>query len=273
MTARSRSRGARTAATTPRGPGLALNVGNSRVAIGVFGADGHLVATFRLSSKVDRTEDELETAVAGFLAPFGDLLPGGWCGIASVVPARTQAFVSLAAGWTRGDPVQVSGTDVPGLRMDVPDPGSVGADRVANAVAAAARGVLPCIVVDLGTATHFEVIAPGPRFLGGLIAPGVALGAEALFAGAARLAAVELARPPRVIGRTTQECLQTGLYLGALAQLEGLVRQVRAELGVPAPVLVTGGLAPLLAPGSRLLRHVVPELTLEGIALLASRPR
>jgi type III pantothenate kinase len=164
--------------------------------------------------------------------------------------------------------------------MDVPEPASVGADRIANAVAAAGRSRLPCIVVDLGTATHFEVVTDGPTFAGGIIAPGALTAADALFTGTARLAAVEFERPAHVLGRTTRECVQSGVFHGAIAQIEGLITALRRELvsslsaagGTGKPgVLATGGLAPLLAPESRLLRRVIPELTLEGIALLAAR--
>lgn len=277
------------------GPGLAINVGNTRVALGVFGDEG-LRDTFRLSSRVDRTFDEVANLLAAFLRQHGDVLTGGWAGVASVVPSRTSAYVELAARSTGREPYEVRGGDAAGLLMDVPEPDSVGPDRIANAVAAAERGPLPCIVVDLGTATHFEVVTPGPTFAGGLIAPGVLTAADSLFAGTARLAAVEFERPHRVLGRTTRECLQSGIYYGALAQIEGLVRTLRRELGAgeggavgagssrsskPArpsakarrkfTVITTGGLAPLFAPSSSLLRNVVPELTLEGIALLAAR--
>ena len=265
------------------GPGLAINVGNTRVAFGVFGAEG-LRGTFRLSSGVDRTADEALATVAAFLGPHADLLAGAWAGVASVVPARTAPYLALAAQWTGQEPYQVRGDDVSGLAMDVPDPASVGADRIANAVAAPLHASLPCIVVDLGTATHFEVVLAGPTFVGGIIAPGVLTSSEALFRGTARLAAVELERPARALGRTTRESLQSGVFYGAVAQIEGLVARLRRELSELYPearasgdrrgaaqVLVTGGLAPVLAPGSPLLRRVVPELTLEGIGLLASR--
>ena len=271
----------RPAPLTIAGPGLAINVGNTRIALGIFGPDG-LIDTFRLSSRVDRTEDEVSATVSAFLGPHAELLAGGWAGVASVVPARTASYLALASRWTGREPYPVRGDHVPGLVLDVPDPGSVGADRIANAAAAAERSPLPCIVVDLGTATHFEVVTEGPTFAGGIIAPGVLTASDALFAGTARLAAVEFERPSRILGRSTRECLQSGIFHGALAQIEGLIVALRRELAEAGragsgrssgkiPILTTGGLAPVLAPESRLLREVVPELTLEGIALLAFR--
>ncbi|MCA9754162.1 MAG: type III pantothenate kinase [Candidatus Eisenbacteria bacterium] len=308
----------RKVAAEAAGPGLAINVGNTRVALGVFGPNG-LLGTFRLASRIDRSADEVQGLVTPFLEPFAPLLDGAWCGVASVVPARTPRYQALARSWTGSEPYLVRGDRAPGLFVDVPDPAAVGGDRIANAAAAGEWSSLPCIVVDLGTATHLEVVTSGPTFIGGVIAPGVSTAAEALFTGTARLAAVELEMPEHVLGRTTRECLQSGIFHGAVAQIEGLVRAVRKELveqgyagsgrqaasgrasaekasserapsaraakGRPAKaasapkgrsgqavsVLTTGGLAPVFAPESSLLRRVVPELTLQGIAILARR--
>ncbi|MEZ4648948.1 MAG: type III pantothenate kinase [Candidatus Eisenbacteria bacterium] len=300
----------RKVAAEAAGPGLAINVGNTRVALGVFGPNG-LLGTFRLASRIDRSADEVQGLVTPFLEPFAPLLDGAWCGVASVVPARTPRYQALARSWTGSEPYLVRGDRAPGLLVDVPDPAAVGGDRIANAAAAGEWSSLPCIVVDLGTATHLEVVTSGPTFIGGVIAPGVSTAAEALFTGTARLAAVELERPEQVLGRTTRECLQSGIFHGAVAQIEGLVRAVRKELvdqgyagsgraaaggatgkaasrraakakgaqaaetkgrnGQAVSVLTTGGLAPVFAPESTLLRRVIPELTLQGIAILARR--
>ena len=129
------------------------------------------------------------------------------------------------------------------------DPSSVGADRIADAVAVAALYELPAIVVDLGTATTFDVVMPGPRYVGGVIAPGILTSAEELFRRGARLAKVELDLPPRVVGRTTEQSIQSGVLYGAAGQIDGIVGRIRARDGNPGPTVVaTGGLAGVLAP-------------------------
>lgn len=256
--------------TDERPGGMAVNIGNTRIALGVYRGDT-LVHSFRLSSRQERTEDEIRALLDGILSPFTDVVDGGWAALSSVVPARTNTFIRLLRDWTGTEPLVVTGENVPGLQVDVPEPAMVGSDRIVNAVAAAEISRLPCIVVDLGTATNIEVVGEGPRYLGGIIAPGIVTAAEALFQGTARLGAVELNRPDRVIGKTTRECLQSGVVLGAVAQIDGLVAAIRKELGSTAGVIGTGGLAAVLGPESKTIRRVVPELTLEGLRIVAER--
>jgi type III pantothenate kinase len=154
-----------------------------------------------------------------------------------------------------------------GVRLEVPDPSSLGADRIANA-AAVASGRLPAIVVDLGTATTFDVIRAGRRYVGGAIAPGIRTSSEELFHRAARLAKVEIRKPARRIGRTTEESIQSGVYYGAIGTVDGIVRRLEAELGRPARVIATGGLAPLVAGGSETIQEVDAALTLRGLLVI-----
>jgi type III pantothenate kinase len=160
----------------------------------------------------------------------------------------------------------------PGVKTGLPilyeNPHEVGADRIVNAVAAVHRYGAPVIVVDFGTATTFDVVGPKGEYLGGVIAPGLGISAEALFARAARLSRVDVRKPSRVIGRTTEESVQAGLFLGYIALVEGVVKRIRAELALEAPVIATGGLAPVFHTELSMLAGVEPDLTLEGLRLI-----
>ena len=151
---------------------------------------------------------------------------------------------------------------------DYPNPREIGSDRVADAVAARELFGAPVIVVDFGTATNIEVVDKQGRFLGGIIAPGVQTGASALFSHATRLAAIDLVDPRHAIGRNTEEALQAGIVYGEADRADGLVRRVVEELGYDAPVVATGGLAPLIAEHSRTISAVQPDLTLVGLRLV-----
>ena len=151
---------------------------------------------------------------------------------------------------------------------DYPNPREIGSDRVADAVAARELFGAPVIVVDFGTATNIEVVDKQGRFLGGIIAPGVQTGASALFSHATRLAAIDLVDPRHAIGRNTEEALQAGIVYGEADRADGLVRRVAEELGYDAPVVATGGLAPLIAEHSRTISAVQPDLTLVGLRLV-----
>jgi type III pantothenate kinase len=153
------------------------------------------------------------------------------------------------------------------------NPHEVGADRIVNAVAAIERYGSPVIVLDFGTATTFDVVGPGGEYLGGVIAPGTGVSAEALFEKAARLHHVDVRRPQRVIGRSTEQSMQSGLFHGYVALVEGMVRRIRDELGVEAPVVATGGLATVFEPELRFLQEVNSQLTLEGLWLLWEKNR
>jgi type III pantothenate kinase len=151
------------------------------------------------------------------------------------------------------------------------NPHDVGPDRIVNAVAATARHGCPVIVVDFGTATTFDVVTAAGEYAGGVIAPGVRLSAEALFRKAARLHRVDVRKPARVVGRNTEQSMQAGIYYGYLALVEGLVRRIEDELGSPAPVVATGGLAQLFAPDLSFVKEIDAGLTLEGLRLIWQR--
>jgi len=151
------------------------------------------------------------------------------------------------------------------------DPREVGPDRIANAVAARERYGAPCIVVDFGTSTNFDIVSAAGEYVGGVLAPGIEVSMEALFARAARLVKVDFSAPPSVIGKTTVAGLQSGMVYGFAGQVDGIVRRVRAEIGDTAPVVATGGLAELIAPHAETIDTVDPLLTLEGLRLVWDR--
>ena len=155
-----------------------------------------------------------------------------------------------------------------GVQIRYDDPREVGPDRIANAVGARDRYGPPCIVVDFGTSTNFDVVSPEGEYVGGVLAPGIEISMDALFARAARLFSVDFSAPATVIGKTTGSALQSGLVYGFAGQVDEIVRRIREELGVEAQAVATGGLADLIAPHSRIIETVDPFLTLEGIRLI-----
>jgi len=261
---------------------LAVDVGNSHTVLGVFAGE-RLEQLFRVTSGIPRTGDELRPLVESLVAPYRDGLARSRRSIvSSVVPALTAAWEELLVSLLGAAPVLVSSRLDLGLELAVPDPASVGTDRVANAVGVAAHYPLPAIVVDLGTTTNFDVVVGAgtkvgsvrvkqPAYIGGAIAPGITTSAEELFRRGARLAKVEIVRPDHAIGRTTQECIQSGVFLGAVGQIDGLVGRIARELDSAPSVVATGGLAESIARDSRAITAVDPALTLKGLRLIAER--
>ena len=251
---------------------LAVNVGNTNTGLGVF--DGaELRWHWRISTQPDRTPDELAVVLAGLLESadlsFSTKITG--VVISSVVPSATTALREMVTTYFNFPPVVVE----PGVRTGVPiltdNPREVGSDRIVNALAAYERYGGPCVVVDFGTATTFDVVSAKGEFLGGVIAPGVQTSNAALARSTARLPQVELAAPPAALGKNTVEAIQSALVFGTAAQVDGIVGRLRAELGVPATTVATGGLAELIAPHATSIDRVDPGLTLEGLRLVFER--
>ena len=250
---------------------LGIDVGNTNTVLGLLGpGDGPAILSWRLSSNRERTADEWRALLDPLL---GDRVRAGGISavvIASVVPQVTGPLVSLAHTWAGRTPHVVSAASARAVTIAVDNPHEVGADRVANVVAAwdLIRGA--AIVVDLGTATKIEALTADGRFPGGAIAPGLAVGRDALAARAARLFSVELSGAPGVIGGNTITAVQSGLVRGHARMIDGLVADMREEPGMAdAPVLLTGGLATAVAGVLRTVARHEPGLTLHGLRVIA----
>jgi type III pantothenate kinase len=246
---------------------LAIDVGNTQTVFGLFGGE-RLAEQFRVGTNPTQTADELAVLLRSLIELEG--LEG--ISLCSSVPQLVREYEDFAERWA-GVELLVLG---PGVSTGVPirydDPREVGPDRIANAVAARERHGAPSVVVDFGTSTNFDVVSAAGEFAGGVLAPGVEISMEALFARAARLPKVPFAAPARVISQTTVSALQSGLVYGFAGQVDAIVDRIREELGAEdAPVVATGGLAELIAPHSRTITTVDPELTLQGLRLVWER--
>ena len=251
---------------------LAVEVGNTNTTFGLFTASGELTTAYRLSTERERMPDEWFAMLAALLASDGHgLAEVDGVIISSVVPSVTTWLVDMSRHRLRIDPVIVTGDLDVGLDLDVEEPEHLGADRIVDCVAAFDRYGGPAIIVDLGTATTFDVIGRNGAYKGGAIAAGVATSLQALASNAAQLFNVELYMPDAVIGLNTGDQLRSGIVAGHLAMLEGMVERTRAELGTDAQVIVTGGLSPLFADRSTLFDHFDPDLTLHGLRLIYDR--
>ncbi len=262
----------RTARPRAAGVLLAVDAGNTNVVVGLYEGE-ELRGHHRLSSLTHRTEDELFLLLEDLLRRAGLLgRPGRMC-LCSVVPTLTPQL-ARAGERLMGRPALIADHELPlGLRFGYLDASTLGPDRITNMVAARAKYRGALIVVDLGTATSFDAVSARGVVLGGAIAPGILTSAEELFRRGARLARVELRRPPRAIGRNTEENIQSGVVFGAVGQVDGLVERIRREMGGKVQVIATGGLAELVARDSRTIQAVEPHLTLEGLRLVAQRFR
>ncbi len=252
---------------------LAVDAGNTHTVLGLF-ENGELRAHWRLSTRLDTTSDELGVVLQSLFRASGvEAAAVGGVIVASVVPDLNRIFRDAGRTYFGSDPLFVG----PGIRTGLPilydNPHDVGADRIVNAVAAVERFGAPVMVLDFGTATTLDVVNAKGEYLGGVIAPGLGISAEALFRRAARLIRVDIRRPARVIGRNTVESMQSGLFHGYAALVEGIVRRARDELGLEAPVVATGGLAEVFAHDLDFLAAVDPGLTLEGLRLLWEKNR
>jgi type III pantothenate kinase len=242
---------------------LAVDVGNTQTVLGLF-RDGELGDTRRIATEADRTGDELAVLLAGLI----DLESVEGICLASSVPVLVHSYEDFASQWASAPILVVGPGTKTGLAIRYDDPREVGADRIANAVGARERYGAPCIVVDFGTSTNFDVLSADGEFVGGVLAPGIEVSMDALFARAARLYKVDYSAPPAVIGKTTGDALQAGLVYGFTGQVDEIVTRIRGELGLDARAVATGGLADLIAPHSRTIETVDPFLTLEGLRLI-----
>jgi len=250
---------------------LVIDIGNSNTVLGLY--DGEtLVHNWRITTDKTRTTDEYVVVIERLFGLSGqafadvdDVI------IACVVPPVLDTFVQLCRSCFRQEPYVVG----PGIKTGMPilydNPKEVGADRIVNAVAAYEKYRRSLIVVDFGTATTFDCISPRGEYLGGAIAPGVAISAEALFMRASKLPRVDIRRPPQVIAKNTVNSMQAGIFYGYVGLVDGIVARMHRELGETALVVATGGLAPLVAGDSQGIDEVEPMLTLEGLRIIYCR--
>ena len=252
---------------------LAIDVGNTHTVIGAYDGPA-LLRMWRIATNKSHTADELRCKLHGLIMPerfSEDQMTDAV--LASVVPALASAWKAALAGMGI-DAIACNAESAGELFETTYDnPSEIGADRIADAVAARALYGAPVVVVDFGTATNLEVIDAQGRFVGGIIAPGLETSAAALFSHATKLPAIDLADPGTAIGRNTVTAMQSGIVYGEADRVDGFVRRIFDELGYPARVVATGGLASVMAPLCAAVTDVNQELTLEGLRLLFENRR
>lgn len=248
---------------------LVVDVGNTNVVLGIWSGDT-LSASWRLATARERTADEY-----GILAR--QLIDGATTAkisgaiVASVVPPLNTAIRAMLVEYFETDPLFVEPGVRTGISIRVENPLEVGADRIANAVAAHHLYGGPTVVVDFGTATTFDVVSANAEYMGGVIAPGLTISAEALFSRAARLPRVDIRRPATVIGSNTISNMQSGIYFGYVGLVDGILARMREELPGIRKVVATGGLASVLVEESAHIEEIDDELTLKGLKLIWDR--
>jgi len=256
---------------------LALDVGNTNTVLGLFRLDGDertLVADWRVTTHRTQTVDEYGVLFLNLFSmqKFSPKQVSHII-ISSVVPPVDSTLRRVCEKYFHVEPLFVGPGIKTGMAVLVDNPAELGADRIADSVAAFERYGGPCIVVDFGTATKFEAISARGEYLGGAIAPGLGISADALFNRAARLFRIDIQRPPKVIGTNTITHLQSGIYYGYIGLVDGILERMIAELGTPKAVVATGGLARMIAEDSRYITQIDDMLTLDGLRILFERNR
>jgi type III pantothenate kinase len=250
---------------------LVFDAGNTNVVVAVH--DGAVWrGNWRIRTEPQRTSDEYGVWLTALLA-HARLKPEDVSAavIGTVVPAALYHLRRLCRDWFDVEPLIARASLDWGFEIKADNPDEVGADRLLNALAAHRRYQGPLVVVDFGTATTFDVVDADGSYIGGVIAPGINLSIEALHHAAARLPRIGIGRPQAVIGRSTVPAMQSGIYWGYVGLVEGLITRIKAEYGGPMKVIATGGLAPLFAEGTTMIERIDPDITLEGLRLLAER--
>jgi type III pantothenate kinase len=249
---------------------LLIDVGNTQTVVGVDDGDGP--HTWRLSTQATRTADEWELLLRSLLGAVGDGFDGA--ALSSVVPAATVALRAALRRLTKQEPVVVGPGTRTGMQLRVDNPREVGADRIVNALGAIAAYGAPVVTVDFGTATTVDLVGPEGDYRGGAIAPGVEVAAEALVNATAALRRVDVIAPPRAVGRSTVEAIQSGLVYGYAGLVDGLLDRILAEVEAPdVPIVATGGLAEIVVAHCRHEIRLDEYLTLRGLRVAWERNR
>jgi len=249
---------------------LVVDVGNTNVVLGIYRGN-ELAGSWRLATARERTADEYGILTKQLIGDAAGSLHGAI--VSSVVPPLNRAFAWMIEQHFGIEALFVEPGVKTGIAIHVDNPQEVGADRIVNCVAAFERYGGPSIIVDFGTATTFDVVTANAEYVGGVIAPGINISAEALFARASRLPRVDIRRPPTVIGTNTVVNMQSGLYFGYLGLVDGILTRMKKEVRGVKKVLATGGLAQLFAGDSEHIEEVHEDLTLEGLKIIYDRNR
>ena len=260
---------------------LVVDVGNTNTVLGVYESNGEtaaqvrygkLIAHWRVSTNKSQTVDEYGVLFRNLFAMNGIEVSGvQGIVISSVVPPLDSTLREVCERYFQFKPLFIEPGVKTGMPVHYDNPAEVGADRIVNSVAAFEKFGGPCIVVDFGTATTFDVVSPKGAYMGGVITPGIGISADALFERTARLPRVDIRKPPSVVATNTINSLQAGLYYGYLGLIDGILERLIAELGGDVKVVATGGLAPLMGSGSKYIREVDDLLTLEGLRIIYER--
>ena len=254
---------------------LTVDVGNTNTVFGVYELDtNRLLTTARASSRRDRMPDEWYAILAPVLGASG-IDPAGISDmiISSVVPNVTRWLTEMGQERLHVEPIIV-GIDLDlGIGIDYPNPREIGADRLVNSIAAVHKYGYPIISIDFGTAINFDIVNAQGNYVGGALAPGLVVALDAMVSRAARLFSVELTLPERAIGKSTSSAIQSGVVLGYLSLLEGMITRIKAELDGDPTVIITGGYSEIFAGASPLIDHHEPDLTSDGLRLVYARVR
>jgi len=250
---------------------LVVDVGNTNIVLGIYRGE-ELVDSWRLATARERTSDEYGILARQLIGgAFDGALEGAV--VSSVVPPLNHAIASMIRNYFSTDALFVEPGVKTGIAIHTDNPQEVGADRIVNCVAAHAAYGGPTVIVDFGTATTFDLVTADAKYVGGVIAPGLVISAEALFARAARLPRVDIRRPEHVIGTNTVVNMQSGIYFGYLSLVDGILARMKRELPEVKKVVATGGLATLFESDSEHIDEIDPDLTLKGLKIIYDRNR
>lgn len=247
---------------------LTIDIGNTNITLGLYQGE-KLECHWRLATAYERMPDEYGLQFLGLLSHVG-FTPKDLSGIclASVVPPLTGKILEACRQYLNSDPLVVDAGVKTGVRVRYEDPRAVGADRIVDAAAVQNLYGGPACVVDFGTGTTFDAISTEGDYLGGAIAQGIGIAAEALFSHTAKLPRVDIQKPPSVIGRNTVHAIQSGLFFGYVSMVEGMAARFRSELGPEMKVIATGGLAEIIANETHVIQILAPWLTLDGLRIV-----